>query len=66
MTTTRDDVFCAADALKEEGQEPSVTKIRKWLGGGSPNTVTPLLKEWRESQVQISAVPGEVVPREMV
>lgn len=43
---TREHVFAAADALVQEGQSPTVVAVRTRLGGGSPNTITPLLAEW--------------------
>lgn len=36
----------AADALLRAGERPTVEKIRASLGGGSPNTVNPLLDAW--------------------
>jgi hypothetical protein len=43
---TAADVERAADALLRAGVRPSVEKIRAKLGGGSPNTVNPLLDAW--------------------
>jgi Plasmid replication region DNA-binding N-term len=40
------DVSHAADALLRTGDRPSVEKIRAKLGGGSPNTINPLLDAW--------------------
>jgi Plasmid replication region DNA-binding N-term len=42
------DVQRAADALLRQGRKPSVAAIRKHLGGGSPNTITPLLAKYWE------------------
>ena len=43
------DVQRAADALLRQGRKPSVAGIREQLGGGSPNTITPLLgKYWQK------------------
>ena len=43
------DVQRAADALLRQGRKPSVAAIREHLGGGSPNTITPLLaKYWQK------------------
>jgi hypothetical protein len=43
------DVQRAADALLRKGRKPSVAAIREHLGGGSPNTITPLLaKYWQK------------------
>lgn len=44
---TREQVFEAAEALLLEGQAPTVVGVRTRLGGGSPNTVAPLLSEWK-------------------
>jgi chromosome segregation ATPase len=44
---TREQVFETADALVREGQNPTVVAVRTRLGGGSPNTITPLLGEWK-------------------
>jgi hypothetical protein len=40
-------VDAAADALLLTGVEPTVTKVRAQMGGGSPNAVTPALAYWR-------------------
>jgi hypothetical protein len=42
------DVQRAADALLRQGRKPSVAAIRERLGGGSPNTITPLLAKYWE------------------
>jgi Plasmid replication region DNA-binding N-term len=43
------DVQRAADALLRQGIKPSVAAVREQLGGGSPNTLTPLLAKYWES-----------------
>jgi chromosome segregation ATPase len=58
-------VFETADALVREGQNPTVMAVRTRLGGGSPNTITPLLAEWKAlheaGQVQAHPeVPGQI------
>ena len=62
---TREQVFETADALVREGQNPTVLSVRARLGGGSPNTITPLLAEWkalheRKQADSIPAVPEPV------
>jgi hypothetical protein len=42
------DVQRAADALLRQGRKPSVAAIREHMGGGSPNTITPLLAKYWE------------------
>jgi len=43
------DVQRAADALLRQGTKPSVAALREQLGGGSPNTITPLLARYWET-----------------
>jgi hypothetical protein len=43
---TAAEVERTADALLRAGERPTVEKIRAQLGGGSPNTITPLLDAW--------------------
>jgi hypothetical protein len=40
------DVSQAADALFRARERPTVEKIRAKIGGGSPNTIGPLLDQW--------------------
>ena len=41
-----EDVLAAADALVAKGLKPTIERVRQHLGGGSPNTVSPLLDVW--------------------
>jgi len=43
---TYGDVSQAADALFRDRERPTVEKIRAKIGGGSPNTIGPLLDQW--------------------
>jgi hypothetical protein len=43
---SQSDVSQAADALLRLGDRPTIEKIRASLGGGSPNTINPLLDAW--------------------
>ena len=43
---TEQDVFQAADALLTNGQRPTIERVRRELGRGSPNTVNKLLDQW--------------------
>jgi hypothetical protein len=42
-------VWEAADMLLIEGQRPTIERVRQKLGGGSPNTVSPMLERWFSS-----------------
>jgi hypothetical protein len=59
---TREQVFETADALVREGQNPTVVAVRTRLGGGSPNTITPLLAEWKTLNEHKRAEPLPSVP----
>lgn len=56
---TREQVHQAAADIATEGANPTVHAVRKRLGGGSPNRITPWLAEWREAQTppQVDALP---------
>lgn len=65
---TREQVFAAADTLAQEGQNPTVVAVRTALGGGSPNTITPLLAEWKathETGRAAETMPAPPKPVEM-
>jgi hypothetical protein len=48
----------AADTLLRLGQKPSIAALREQLGGGSPNTLGPLLeKYWKSLGTRIPAGP---------
>ncbi|SFQ69229.1 replication region DNA-binding N-term [Roseivivax halotolerans] len=64
MTIAQDDVFAAADAIAARGGEPTNASVRAELGDrGSFSTISPLIKEWREQQEEIAALPAEVEAR---
>lgn len=48
-------VKAAADALAADGVEPSVRTVTIRIGGGSPNTVSMLLRRWREEKPSVEA-----------
>jgi len=65
---TREQVFEVADGLVREGQNPTVVSVRARLGGGSPNTIAPLLAEWKalHEHKQSASVPAVPEPVETV
>lgn len=57
-TITFEAVTQAADHLVEQGERPTLAKVRTLLGGGSYTTISPLLKQWRDSQaVEAATAP---------
>ncbi len=45
------DIAKAAAAIRADGIEPTVDRVREWLGTGSRSTIAPLLKKWRSERV---------------
>jgi colicin import membrane protein len=60
---TPDRVFAAADALEASGSRVSVRSVRDYLGGGSPNQITPLLASWRARKPSVAAPEIQLDPR---
>jgi chromosome segregation ATPase len=61
------DIWAAADALLQAGEQPTIERVRLHMGRGSPNTVGPHLKTWfrglgqrLETQQANSSVPEPV------
>jgi len=55
------DVQHAADTLLRLGQKPSIAALREKMGGGSPNTIGPLLeKYWKSLGLRIQAGPEQL------
>ncbi len=46
---TYNDIAKAAQAIKSRAQEPTVDRVREFLGTGSKSTIAPHLKQWRNS-----------------
>src|ERR1700686_3912983 len=62
------DIQRAADALLRQGTKPSVAALREQLGGGSPNTITPLLAKYWEglgTRLGSGAEPLERAPESL-
>lgn len=60
MAINRETVFEAAQRLAERGERISVRQVRQEIGGGSPNEITPWVREWHaqhtEQQRQVKAL----------
>jgi len=61
---TYHDISKAAEAIKTQGQEPTVDRVREHLGTGSKSTIAPLLKRWRSDNGEAAAVSG--LPNDLV
>lgn len=56
-----EDVAKACNDLVKAGEEPSIIKVHKMLGKGSPNTVQKFIKQWRDSD-EAKAAKAEQLP----
>lgn len=56
-------VAAAAEAISRDGGKPSVRSVIAHLGGGSPNSVLPLLNEWKAGRVAVRSSDIELDPR---
>jgi chromosome segregation ATPase len=55
--TTPAQVAEAAAAIEKDGQIPSIRRVIARLGGGSPNYIGPLLKDWKVSRQASDSSP---------
>lgn len=56
LRANRDNVWKAAQALVEQGSQPSVNNVRSWLGGGSNSSISRYLQEWHASSQEERSV----------
>lgn len=59
---TEQAIISAAQALVEEGTNPTQVTVRERLGGGSFATIGPVLKRWKQQQVEAQVVPEVELP----
>ena len=49
---TKEDIWAAATMLAEAGERPTLSAVRKVVGGGSYTTISEAMAEWRARQTQ--------------
>ncbi|ENY9070425.1 DNA-binding protein [Salmonella enterica] len=52
MAITEEQIMRAADELDQEGQNPTLARVRKKLGGGSFTTISEVMIEWRAQKAR--------------
>jgi chromosome segregation ATPase len=62
MSTTEERIIEAAEKLEAEGVNPTQVTVRDALGGGSFATIGPILKKWKASKKEDSALSEVRVP----
>ena len=50
MAITREDIINAAEALERDGEGVTMASVREFLGSGSFATISPVLREWKDSR----------------
>ncbi|EAU9426546.1 TPA_asm: hypothetical protein G0G78_19115 [Salmonella enterica] len=64
MAITTEQIMKAADELDQEGQNPTLARVRKKLGGGSFTTISEVMIEWRALKAR--SVPAHEPPPQAV
>jgi DNA repair exonuclease SbcCD ATPase subunit len=57
---TFEQVEAAADAIRGEGQQPTINAVRERIGTGSPNTIHRHLTAWRSARPQVVTASTEL------
>lgn len=60
--STKDRIWAAADELDAAGQKPTLSAIRKQVGGGSYTTISDVMAEWRAQRQKKSPSSREQTP----
>jgi vacuolar-type H+-ATPase subunit I/STV1 len=67
---TREAVYAACELIASQGGYPSKDSVIKQIGGGSPNTVLPLINQWKQEpgnleKVRISEKDIRPLPKDL-
>ena len=62
---TKEDIWAAATTLAEAGERPTLSAVRRAVGGGSYTTISEAMTEWRARQTQ-PAPSREPAPESVV
>jgi len=72
MAITREQIWAAADELDAAGQNPTLSAVRKAVGGGSFTTIQEAMAEWkarrasREASIQQEPAPQIITDLKLV
>lgn len=53
----KEKIFTICDTLSRTGVSPTAEKVRAELGGGSFSTISPIIKQWRDSLSKAEPAP---------
>jgi chromosome segregation ATPase len=62
MAITKEQIFAAADELDLNGQSPTLSAVRKAVGGGSFTTISEAMTEWKARKATKEAPASEPLP----
>lgn len=62
LAITKEQVFEAADRIVADGRRPTLSAVRKAIGGGSFTTISESMNEWRARKASLTAPAREPVP----
>ena len=66
MAITTEQIFAVADELDASGQNPTLSAVRKGLGGGSFTTISEAMTEWKARKVAKETPLREPAPAMLV
>lgn len=58
---TQQEVDTACEEIRARGERPTVDRVTSFLGGGSPNRLTPMVRAWKEAQRPGVDIPAPAV-----
>lgn len=62
MGITKEQIFAAADGLDANGQSPTLSAVRKAVGGGSFTTISEAMTEWKARRSSKEVPAAEPLP----
>ncbi len=62
MAITQEEIFRIADEIDAAGQNPTLSAVRKALGGGSFTTISSAMGEWKVRKAAKALTQSEPAP----
>lgn len=66
MAITKEQIFEIANRLDAEGQNPTLSAVRKLLGGGSFTTISEAMTEWKARKAEKGVLRHEAPPAAVI
>lgn len=65
MALTAEKIHAEADKIAAQGDRPTLSRVRKALGGGSFSTISEAMQDWHQKQTQEHALAEVEVPESL-